>query len=126
MELQGGVADVNWSFYTELSVELILLDMAPPPGGRVDWHANANIPSPTAGATSGSLHWEMHRILPPLGDPPDGFLPDPKLVSARGLTAQPTKAQRTWADMAKLVTEIIKPRNAVPAHVTSCATVLGT
>jgi hypothetical protein len=118
IESQTGISDLGWSFPTDLSTLLSVLEVAPSPGGKLIWHGtHSSIPSPVAGATPGAQRWERRRTPSvTTGERPSGFLASQPILSVRNIPANGSAIQ-SWSDMAGLAAGIIEPRTLAGADV---------
>lgn len=124
VETNSGIFDTSWSFFSHEPVVRSVFEVAPTPGGRLVWHAtSSSIPAPAAGPTAGSLVWEMHDLAAPPVEEPTGFLPNPCRVSVRCLQ-DGAAGDPSWAELARLVTDIVEPQIVAAPEVKTLATKL--
>ncbi|MCX6951663.1 MAG: DUF3857 domain-containing protein [Verrucomicrobia bacterium] len=122
VESQSGISDIGWSFSSHLPVNVSVLEVAPPPGGKLEWHARGErVGPPAAGAAPGALRWGVRHVAAPTGDRPDGFFPAPLGVSVRAVVAG---GPQTWAGFARLAAAVIEPRVVITPEVRAKAEAL--
>ncbi len=115
IESQAGLFDLNWSFASDLPVLASILEITPPPGGKLEWRATSErVFPPVAGAAPGALRWVQRRVAVVGGERPDGFFPAPFMVQAR---LMPTAGRSTWAGLAQLAAAVIEPRIVISPEV---------
>jgi hypothetical protein len=112
VESQVSMDDLTWSFPDDMPTVLCALDVAPPPGGKLAWHAsNGNVPLPSAGPAPGTLHWEEMKRRPRSGgEHPANFLPTPRSVAIRVVDPNSEAHEQSWSDLAKVTRGIMDPR----------------
>lgn len=113
VESQVSMVDLTWFFPDDMPTLLCALDVAPAPGGKVEWHAsNGDVPLPVSGA-AGALHWEETKRRPRSGgEHPSNFLPTIRSVAIRAVDAQGRGGVQSWPELAHAASDIMEPRIA--------------
>jgi hypothetical protein len=121
IEATSGIFDCSWVFLPEEPVVRSVFEVTPNRGGKLVWHSTSpQVPEPRPGSSPGSLVWEMHQLAAPPDETPAGFLPNPCRVSVRCL-AESAGPDRSWSDLARLVTDVIEPRIVATPEVKALA-----
>lgn len=114
IESQTGISDVNWRFPADLATVHAVLEVTPPPGGKLAWHATGEAKVEPTPGVAGALRWERRRYQPRApaiaSERPDGFLPATHFLSVRAHAADGSALIREWSDLARIAADVIEPR----------------
>jgi len=94
-------------------------EAAPAPVTRLLWHASSpRLAIPAAGATAGSLRWDISHLAPYGQGRPNGFLANPLAVAVRCVPAGPSPVfARNWEDQSRLAAGVMDPSRAEDASI---------
>jgi hypothetical protein len=120
VESRAQVADVHWSFDSDVPSRLNVFEISSFSGTAPEWFATSDrVGAPEPTTVPGGLRWKRGAVLPSREPLPDAFLAEPQLVFVRS-----PAGPRTWAEFARQAADIIAPRIALTPEIASHARAL--